>query len=290
MSESFVNLNDFLAANDFSEKTVKAIKADLRKFVHWFITANKERLELTRITTRDIADFRSHLREIRRQSVATVNRALVTLRRVLGHAHLSGLIDANPVLVVKELRRMPVTPKGLSTAEVRKILREIEIRQDHKAAAIIGLMLFSGLRASEVVGLELDDVTIGLRSGQVICRLGKGNKQRVVPLALEARRLLTAYRETRPPLNCHAVFIGERGRLGYSGLRGICSRYAAITGVNFTAHRLRHTFAHRFLNQNSNDLVALAQILGHENLNTTAIYTKRRDDELQACVDGLRYE
>jgi len=185
---------------------------------------------------------------------------------------------------------MPVTPKGLSTAEVRKILREIEIRQDHKASAIMGLMLFSGLRASEVVGLELDDVTIGSRSGQLICRQGKGNKQRVVPLALEARRLLTDYLETRPPLNCHAVFIGERGPLGYSGLRGICSKYSAITGVTFTAHSLRNTFAHRFLSQNSNDLVALAQILGHENLNTTTVYTKRRDDELQASVDNMRYE
>lgn len=290
MTEFLTNLDDFLSANDFSEKTVKAIKADHRKFVTWFTTANKERLDLTRITTRDIADFRTHLRDVRRQAVATVNRALVTLRRVLGHAESSGLIETNPASVVKELRRMPMTPKGLTTAEVRKILREIEIRQDHKANAIIGLMLFAGLRASEVIGLERDDVTIGPRSGQVICRQGKGNKQRIVPLSVEARRLLTNYTETRPPVNCGAVFIGERGPLGYSGLRRICLKYSAITAVSFTSHQLRHTFAHRFLNQNSNDLVALAQILGHEDLNTTSRYTKRRDDELQASVDNMRYE
>ncbi len=185
---------------------------------------------------------------------------------------------------------MPVQPKGLSTSQVRKILREMELRQDYKAGACIGLMLHAGLRASEVVGLELDDIMIGPRSGQIVCRHGKGNKQRTIPLSVEARRVVQAYLETRPPLECQAVFIGERGPLTYSGLRAICSKYAAITGVAFTAHQLRHSFAHRFLDQSQNDLVGLAQILGHESLNTTSIYTRRRQDELQASIDGLRYE
>ena len=283
-------LDGFLAANDFSHRTVKAIHSDFRKFAGWFTTANGERLELGRITTRDIADFKTHLREVRRQSVATVNRALVSIRRWLRHAVSVGLIESNPADAVKELRRMPTTPKGLSTAEVRRILREVEIRQDRKAAAIVGTMLFAGLRASEVISLELEDVTLGSRSGEVVCRHGKGNKQRLVPLSIEARRLLAAYLETRPPIDRRAVFIGERGPLTYAGLRAVCSKYAAITGVAFTAHRLRHTFAHRFLEQSSNDLVALAQILGHENLNTTSIYTKRSQEALQERIDRLRYE
>ncbi len=154
----------------------------------------------------------------------------------------------------------------------------------------IGLMLHAGLRASEVVGLELDDVTIGLRSGHVVCRHGKGNKQRIVPLSVEARRVVQAYLETRPPVQCQAVFIGEREALTYSGLRAVCSKYAAITGVTFTAHKLRHTFAHRYLQHSNNDIVGLAQVLGHESLNTTSIYSRRGQDELQASIDGLRYE
>ena len=284
------NLDEFLLANDFCNRTVKAIRSDLRKFAAWFTTANGERLDLARVTTRDIADFKTHLRDVRRQSVATVNRALVSLRRFLAHVQSRGLIESNPASVVKELRRMPSTPKGLTTAEVRKILREIEIRQDRKAGAILGMMLFAGLRASEVVSLELEDLTLGPRSGQVVCRQGKGSKQRMVPLSLEARRLLTAYLETRPPVECQAVFIGERGPLTYSGLRAICSKYAAISGVTYTAHTLRHTFAHRFLELSHNDLVALAQILGHENLNTTSIYTKQSQEALQARIDPLCYE
>ncbi|MCH7687195.1 MAG: tyrosine-type recombinase/integrase [Planctomycetes bacterium] len=283
-------VDDFLSANDFSGHTVKAIKADLRKFINWFVNANGEHFDITRITVRDVADFREHLARVRRQSVATVNRALVTIRRFLGHLVKSGVVSSNAAEPVKELRRMPILPKGLKTSEVRKILREIELRQDYKAGACIGLMLHAGLRASEVVGLELDDVTVAPRSGQVVCRHSKGRKQRTIPLSVEARRVVQVYLETRPPSECQAVFIGERGALTYSGLRAICSKYAAITSVEFTAHRLRHTFAHRYLGQTNNDLVGLAQILGHESLNTTSIYTRRGQDELQARIDGLRYE
>ncbi|MFQ5503045.1 MAG: tyrosine-type recombinase/integrase [Phycisphaerae bacterium] len=70
----------------------------------------------------------------------------------------------------------------------------------------------------------------------------------------------------------------------------MCLRFSAITGVKFSPHTLRHTFAHRFLADTNNDLVALAQILGHESLNTTSIYTRRSQDDLQRRIDDLRYE
>ena len=160
---------------------------------------------------------------------------------------------------------------------------------DIRAAAALSLMLFGGLRVSDVAGLEIDDVVISERSGQLTCRRGKGNKQRIVPLPLEARRALSKYMESRPPSESNAVFVGERGPLTEDGIRAICSRYAACSGVSFTPHTLRHTFAHRFLDQGG-DIASLAQILGHENLNTTAIYTKRSQEELARMSENLRYE
>ena len=283
-------VDDFLGAHDYSRHTDRAIRSDLAKFAGWFSAANNEPFDATRVTVRDVADFREHLARVRRQSVATVNRSLVSIRRFLGHLVLSGDLPDNPAESVRELRRVPTVPKGLTTGKVRKILREIELRQDRRAGGIIGLMLFGGLRVSDVVGLELSDVTITPRSGQVICRHGKGNKLRIVPLPVEARRMLSIYLECRPPVQEQAVFIGERGPLTDDGVRAVCSRYAAITGVKFSPHTLRHTFAHRFLASTNNDIVALAQILGHESLNTTAIYTQRSQDELQRRVDELRYE
>lgn len=282
-------VDSFLDAHDYSDHTAKAIRADLRKFVRWFESANRERFDPSRITVRDVADFREHLSRVRRQAVATTNRALISLRRFLGHLAANGDLPGNPARAVKELRRTPTVPKGLSPAEVRRVMREVELRQDRRAAAILGLMLYGGLRVSDVVRLELPDLEINPRSGQVVCH-GKGNKQRIVPLPVEARRVLTEYLETRPPTDARAVFIGERGPLTEDGVRAICSKYAAISGAKLHPHLCRHTFAHRFLEQSGNDLVALAQILGHENLNTTSIYAKRSQDELQSRIDGLRYE
>ncbi len=283
-------VDEYLQAHDFSPQTVKAIRCDLRKFAQWFVTANGERFDLSRVTVRDVADFRDHLAHVRRQAVATVNRALVSIRRFLGHLVQSGTLDSNPATAVKELRRMPTAPKGLTTGQVRRIMREAEIRRDRRAGGIIGLMVFGGLRVSDVVWLELPDVLLNHRSGSVMCRHGKDNKQRTVPLSRESRRLLASYLEVRPAIGSERLFIGERGPLTDDGVRAICEKYAAICGVTFTPHTLRHTCAHRDLQQTNNDLTGLAQILGHESLQTTAIYTKQSEAQLQGRVEHLRFE
>lgn len=283
------SVDAFLSAHDFSPSTVRAVKYDLSKFVQWFESANGEKFDPTRVTVRDVADFRSHLSQVKLEATATVNRALVSLRRFLGHLVALGDIPGNPAASVKELRRMPLAPKGLTPAQVRKVMREVEIRQDRRAEAILSIMLFGGLRVSDVVGLRLSDLEVGQRSGQVVCRFGKGNKTRIVPLGLDARRTLSQYLEVRPPSATDTVFLGERGGLTDDGVRAICSKYSALSGVSFSPHTLRHTFAHRFLAQGG-DLAALAQILGHENLNTTAIYTKRSQDDLGRMTEHLRYE
>jgi site-specific recombinase XerD len=289
MNPISASIDSFLSAHDFSHHTARAIKSDLAKFFTWFELANGEAFDPARVTVRDVADFREHLSRVRRQAVGTVNRSLVTIRRFLGHLVQSGALTANPAAAVKELRRVPVVPKGLAPAEVRRIIREIAIRQDRRADAIVSLMLYCGLRVGDVAGLELPDLEIGARSGRAICRNGKGNKTRVVPLPPEARRALSQYLGSRPPGDAAAVFVGERGALTEDGVRSICSRYAALSGVKFSPHTLRHTFAHRFLDQGG-DLAALAQLLGHENLNTTGVYTKRSQDDLSQMTENMRYE
>jgi len=289
MTELPTCVHDFLDANDFSRHTSKAFKSDLAKFIKWFETANGERFDPARVTVRDVADFREHLARVRRQAVSTVNRALVSIRRLLAHLVRSGDLPANPAEAVKELRRIPTVPKGLTTAQVRKVMREVELRGDIRATAVLSIMLYCGLRVSDVAGLSLEDVEINVRSGQLICRWGKGNKQRIVPLPLEARRATSKYLDVRPPSQDRRLFLGERGPLTEDGVRAICSKYSACSGVFFTPHVLRHTFAHRFL-ADSGDLASLAQLLGHENLNTTAIYTKRSQEELGRLTEDLRYE
>lgn len=279
----------YLAAHAFAAPTIKAFTLDLKKFAKWFAESNREPFSVKRVTTRDVSDFRDHLRREDGQAVATVNRALVTIRRYFGWLADQGHVPANPASAVKELRRQQLAPKGLDRAQVRKLLREIELRQDVRANAVYHLILYTGCRVGDVVALELGDLMLAERAGTVVFRHGKGNKQRSVPLPLPARRAVQAYLDTRPPVESQIVFIGERGPLTDRGIRAMCDKYAAVCGFHIYPHLLRHTMAHQFLADNQNDLVALAQILGHENLNTTARYTRRTPQQLGEASEKLTY-
>jgi site-specific recombinase XerD len=279
----------FLNAHDLSPNTRRAFAQDMRKFAGWFTTANHEQFTTKRVTVRDITDFRDHLRREHGQAVSTVNRALVTLRRFFAWLEGKTHIPANPAKSVKELKRQQLAPKGLDRSQVRSLLREVELREDVRAGAIFGLLLYTGCRVGDLVNLELHDVLLNDRSGSVIFRHGKGNQQRSVPLCLPARRALQAWLDIRPSVVSSNVVVGERGPLSDRGIRSLCDKYSAFCGFKIHPHLLRHTMAHRFLADNQNDLVSLAQILGHQNLNTTKRYVQRTEGQLAEAAERLRF-
>ena len=234
-------LGQYIGEHDFALNTRKAVVQDMRKFARWFSAANHEPFTLSRVTTRDVTDFRDHLRRNLVQQVSTTNRCLVTLRRFFGWAVEKGHLPTNPAKPVKELRRQQLAPKGLERGQVRRLLREVELRQDVRAGAIFSLFLYTGCRVSDAAALELHDLILADRSGSATFRFAKGRKQRSAPLPLPARQALQAYLDTRPPVATSRVFIGERGPLTEKGVRALCDKYSRLlrlpsASASFAAH------------------------------------------------------
>jgi len=281
--------SDFLGEQDISPNTVEALILDIRKFAKWFSTANQEPWDIERVTVRDVSDFKEYLRVEKQQAASTINRNIASIRKYFKWLLIKEQIKVNPTVGIKEIKKQPLAPQGLTRSEVRKLLREVELRDDTRARAIFSLMLYTGARLSDVVALELFDINMSQRSGTVFYRFGKGSKQRTVPLPLQARKALGEYLERRPPVETSKVFIGERGSLNSRGIQAIFEKYKALTGIeHLHCHVLRHTFSHTMLAQGGN-LSQLASILGHESLNTTAIYTKNSIEQLAEATEGLVY-
>ena len=287
-NNELISFRQYLDSHDFSCHTIKAKIFDLRKFAEFFVSVNKEPFDTTRISTMDLTSFKRYLRE-KGQAVSTVNRCIVTSRSYLGWLVEQGHIEVNPAKAVKELHRQQTVPKGLERNQVRKLLREIELRCDIRAGAIFNMFLHSGCRVSDLVQTELQDIIINDRSGSVVFRNGKGGKERTVPLSLPCRRALQQYLQVRPPVKSDKLFIGERGALTDIGVRALCNKYSAICGFKIYPHLLRHTMAHQFLKDTNNDIVGLSQILGHQSIQTSAIYSRRNHDDLAALTERLNY-
>ena len=169
-------------------------------------------------------------------------------------------------------------------------LKEVEVRSNLRDRAIIYTLLYTGLRVGELVSLTRDDVRLSERKGTITVRaaVAKGGKERQVPVPKLAREALSSYlAETKPT---DRVFIGRQGVLSEAGVAAMVAKYGDLAKLErVTPHVLRHTFAYNYLAQNNNDLVALADILGHSSLDTTQIYTKRRLDDLQSGIDRVQF-
>ena len=279
---------------DLSRRTVEGYRHDLEMFRRWFEKTHGADASLLTLLVTDIMSYRHHLVQDEKRQPATINRRLQALRRFCQWAKKNELMDNDPS---QEIRSVRVTranqPRGLSSSEVHALLRAAGVSGHGLARrnyAAIQLLLQAGLRVGEVAALCVSDVTLRERSGSVRVREGKGRKARDIPLNASARRALKTYLDERKAPKDHEPLLASKRatRLSIRSIEALVSelaRRAKITRIAVAPHALRHTFALAYLKQNPGKLVELATLLGHDSLDTTAIYTRPSVEDLAAHLE-----
>ncbi len=288
----------YLEQLGYAERTHQAYLMDIHKFALWFQQTNGDELRPDRLTQTDAKEYRAHLLTVERASPATINRKLAAIKNYIRWGMETGQIDYDPTARVSGVREQPAAPKWLERRELARLQRELERRrlaaktppalwQAIRDQAIFDFLENSGLRISELCELELGDLTLGERSGQVQVRNGKGGKARTVPLNNTARQAVKLWLSERPQAENKIVFLARNGqplqpRAVQRDLQGL----GKLTGIELTPHTLRHTFAKSLVDAGVS-LEKVATLLGHSSLETTRIYTTPGQQDLIRAVEQL---
>jgi integrase/recombinase XerC len=267
-----------------SEHTLRAYRIDLEQFEQFIRDAGlSDPTEATRMTVRG---FLSHLRG-RDTSKRTMARKLSSLRSFYNFLSRRFGI-ANPVVLVRTPKQPRPLPRFLDEAQIRDLLEapDPKKRVGLRDRAIMELLYSAGLRVGELAGLNVGNVDL---IGETVIVRGKGRKERLCPVGRTAIRSVRAYLETRGA-NGHGngpLFVNRQGgRLTARSIDRMIKKHARAAGIafNVSPHMLRHSFATHLLDHGA-DLRAVQEMLGHENLSTTQIYTHVSADTLRRVYD-----
>ncbi len=283
---------------DLSPNTVGAYRRDLHEFAHWLAALHGiSAWEWNSLGRSEIRRFMAHLvrRGLARRSVA---RQLSAVRSFYRWMHRDERVNVNPARAVRSPRPPRTLPTYLDKPQARTLMEHATTRAkslaftDVRNLAMLELFYSSGLRLSELRGIDLAD--LDLVSQQVKVR-GKGRKERIVPLGDHAQRALRNYLVRRDrqlaklggasvsSLARGAVFLSDRGaRLSPRAIQQAMTRLLAAVdeGAGLTTHSLRHTFATHMVDGGA-DLRAVQELLGHASISTTQIYTHTSVERLK---------
>ncbi len=276
-----------LLRQEKSKNTIRAYVRDVEEFIQWFSETVGE-FSPEQITVVDVQEYKNYLYNIKRNKPVSVNRKLSALESFCEFLVNAGHLKDNPAAKVKKIKQQKTAEvAALSNSELYRLKRMFYLEGNKRDIAIFELMINTGLREAEVCNLKLDDVIMSERKGVVIVRSGKGEKYREVPLNANVRRALQAYLDVRPNRGNYLFVSNKSGRLSESQLYRIIRKYADMAGIKAHPHMLRHTFATKLLREGKIDLPTLQNLLGHANINTTAVYTRATMQDLEKAVEIL---
>lgn len=293
----------YLHDQDRSRLTIQGYLTDLEHFSRWFEQTNGEALTPKRVTPIDVKEYKQHLLTVERLKASTVNRRLSAISAYARWARQSGQIRSDPTNNIKTVKQVAAAPKWLDKNEQfalqRAIERDLQISKlrypkrwitRRRDASLTLFLLHTGLRLTELLAMQLDDIQLSERKGSVLVQNGKGGKQRSVPLNSDARKALQEWLVVRPKSDSDMVWVAvetESDRLSGRAVQRVLQRYAQDAGLEtFSPHIARHTFAKNLVNKGIG-LEKVAALLGHANLNTTRLYITPDKRDLENAVELL---
>lgn len=278
---------------DIRPSSLRNYLSDLRLFMGWYeceeAGSAPTTFQLAQITTSTLSRYRSYLQTKLGLKPASVNRALTSLKRYFAWASGQNLIHHDPAQTLKLVGKVEQAPRQLSTSEEEALVAAVNSSGSLRDQTLLILMLHTGLRAGEVCQLKREDLHLAKHKGTVEV-LGKGNKYRQVPLNATARKVLEDYLDQTEKLEEGYLFPSEKtGQvLTARALGYLVKKYADLAKVsNVSPHDLRHRFGYRMAQHVP--LHRLAQIMGHESLDTTMIYIRGSESDLQKEVEKIAW-
>ena len=281
----------------FSPNTLDAYKNDLNQFVAFLrnkaAKEDKHQLTWESVDRSSVLDYMVSLRE-RSYAPATMARKIAAIKSFFNFLVSEGTLKKNPTEGITGPKVGKALPKAISVEDVEKLLEEADKRSTPEAKrdkAMLELLYATGMRVSEMVGLNVRDVN--LKAGFVRC-FGKGSKERIIPIHSKAIKAVKTYTdEARPRLlgatGETALFLNRRGqRLTRQGFWLILKGYAERAGIeaDITPHVLRHSIATHLLHSGKMNLRELQELLGHANISTTQIYTHLTTEHLRKVYES----
>jgi integrase/recombinase XerD len=266
-----------------SDNSILAYRRDIQKFAAFAVERGRDTGDVTRS---DIVDFLASLYQ-RRLDSRSVARHLVTIRNFFRFALIEGYVAEDPAATIESPRFRQTLPDFLSIEEVDRLLQQPDTTTvvGLRDRALIEIMYSAGLRVSELCGLRVNDLQMD--PGCLRC-IGKGNKERLVPVGKQALAIVRKYlRTARPKLlrgnSSPYLFLNQRGgkldRITFWKLLGAYGRKAALRKA-LKPHMLRHSFATHLLDRGA-DLRSVQIMLGHSDISTTQIYTHVVEERLK---------
>jgi len=264
---------------NYSMHTILNYRLDLQGFNNFLGKTDLEKV--------DYLALRKYLATLKEKNLSnrTVNRHLSSLRSFFRFLTREGLVKTNPILVLSSPKQDKHLPLFLTEEEVAKLIDAVIPRDERglRDRAILETFYSTGMRISELAGLTKDDMDF---IGGIVKVMGKGKKERIVPIGDKAISAIRDYLDKRKK-DSEAIFLNKSARpITTRGIRNIVGKYIRLAGIRqgVSPHTLRHSFATHLLNRGA-DLRSVQELLGHANLSTTQIYTHLTTDKLKSVYD-----